>query len=1045
MSAQPSGVIGRGQGSGGNLAAAIFSPANALMNRLAITHKFALLGLMSLVAFAVVMYGLFASLNQVIDSSQRQLQGVVLIKPFARAIQLLQKHRGLSNALLSGNKAAGQYRAMVGGEAMSALQALENILPPGTASKKALEKISTDFENIRKAGLKWSAVESFGAHTSLIRQLQSFSVSVADDFELTHAPEIGAFYLIDTVISKLPHALEDLGQIRAYGTGILAQKRITEHQKVEMNTLIASLRAAGSELEANLDKTSLYRQGVQNSISLAHKEVTDSARQIIDLAASDIVSGRLATPSLEFFNMATDAIDRGYAHLYDSLIPLSEALIKARLATAEKTLYISVGVSLLLLLIVIYFSIGICHAIVHNIRSLAHSAHAFAGGDIHERIHLDTRDELSQVGDSFNEMAAGFSAMLEARLEDEARLRTTIETAMDAVVRMNAAGVIIGWNSQAEAIFGWRAGEVLGRRMSDTIVPEKHRKAHDEGLKRFLLSGEGPVLNTRIEIVGLHREGREFPIELAIAPSRMAGQYEFSAFIRDITERKHQAKELERHRDHLEEMVESRTEQLAEAREVAEAANRAKSNFLANMSHEIRTPMNAIIGFSNLIRRDGVTPMQVDRLDKIDKATQHLLSIINGILDLSKIEAGKLVLEQTHVSLEAIAANVASMLDDQASLKGIELVVKVEPTRSRLVGDPTRLQQALLNFAANAVKFTERGQVCLRIGVEQELAEGLLLLFEVEDTGMGIAPEAIGRLFKVFEQEDNSTTRRFGGTGLGLAITKRLVSLMGGEVGVESTPGVGSRFWFTALLQKTAMAPEIQELASEGDAEARLKSVCTGLRVLVADDEPMNREVAQSLLSEVGFAVDTACNGLEAVQMADAQSYAMILMDMQMPELDGLTATRRIRLNPKSAAVPILAMTANTFAEDKALCLEAGMNGFVSKPFTPAGLFGLMLKWLAIPEGNSRPPPIAEVEQAAVDAAPLRQMDDAVAPVVSRLSELITGNDVAVRQLLRQHAALLGNAMGTQAFTTIERQIAAFDFAAAGTTLAALRGVGSHV
>jgi PAS domain S-box-containing protein len=414
----------------------------------------------------------------------------------------------------------------------------------------------------------------------------------------------------------------------------------------------------------------------------------------------------------------------------------------------------------------------------------------------------------------------------------------------------------------------------------------------------------------------------------------------------DITARKIAEAELDRHRDHLEELVEERTAALTVAKNAAEAANLAKSAFLANMSHEIRTPMNAILGMSYLMRRGEVTPKQADRLGKIDAAAEHLLEIINSILDLSKIEAGKFLLEEAPVSVATLLANVKSILHDRAESKGIHLQTELEFMPFELVGDPTRLQQALLNYGTNAVKFTERGTVTLRATIEFETAAEIWVRFEVQDTGIGIAAETIPRLFASFEQADNSTTRQYGGTGLGLAITRRLAELMGGKAGVESTSGVGSTFWFTACLKKqTGAELEIDQSAIE-DAEKIIALHHRGSRILVADDEAINREVSKTLLESVGLLVDTAADGEQAVAMARNTAYAAILMDIRMPRLDGMVATRQIREMPGGNLAPIVAMTANVFTEDKAACFAAGMNEFLKKPFRPAALFEVLLPWL---------------------------------------------------------------------------------------------------
>ncbi len=418
---------------------------------------------------------------------------------------------------------------------------------------------------------------------------------------------------------------------------------------------------------------------------------------------------------------------------------------------------------------------------------------------------------------------------------------------------------------------------------------------------------------------------------------------------RDITGRKRLMDELDGHRHRLSALVAERTAELEVATRAAEAANQAKSLFLANMSHEIRTPMGAILGFTHLLQREVTTPSQAERLGKIECAGQHLMSIINDVMDITKIEAGMLELEHVPFQIKTVLDAVDNIVGQLAHAKGLTLKMDRATEAKWVSGDPMRLQQALINFAGNAVKFTAKGAITIKVLMLEEASSQVVIRFEVQDQGIGIAPQDLQRLFQPFAQADASITRKFGGTGLGLAITQHLAHRMNGQVGATSVLGEGSVFWFSVRLDTCLPPVGLKSGAARLSQEEQLRRLHRGARILVADDDPFNREIARDILEALELVVDVAHDGADAlamVQRSKVDAYDLILMDVQMPGLDGFAAARVIRGLTQIRQVPILALTANAFAEDRRLALEAGMNGMVTKPIDPKMLYESLANWL---------------------------------------------------------------------------------------------------
>ena len=784
--------------------------------------------------------------------------------------------------------------------------------------------------------------------------------------------------------------------------------------------------------------------------------------------------------------IGTDAIrsqGRGIAYLQLDVQHLQRALQRAMMREHLRDL----GTFCAVLLVLLF---ALDRVVLRPLDAMRKATERLADGELDFRLPpLRTHvRELTQLSVAFNAMASAVASTV-ARLSDsEHRFRMLIASAPEAIVLVNAEGQIHHFNRAAEQLFGYRTGDIQGQSL-DRLLPSHHRAQHGEHLRGF--AGKDADDSRRMQggrlVAGLHRDGRELKLEIGISRSSVGGQTLFTAMIRDVTERVAIEGELARHRTELEAMVRERTAEVVRQRDLAEAATRAKSEFLANMSHEIRTPMNAIIGLAYLVRR-GATREQATHLDKLSAGARHLLAVLNDILDFSKLEAGKLELVPRDTALVGLLDQVCQLFAANAGDKGIELVQWTASGVPAMVSvDDLRLRQVLMNLVGNAVKFTDEGHVTLRTICVEQSAMKARLRFEVSDTGIGIDGDTLARLFQPFEQGDASTTRRHGGTGLGLVICQRLLRMMGTELGVSSTPGRGSGFWFELDVPIVAAAPQatramglpqaaaalvvddlpaareaccealralgfdalgvasadealtavrvaevdgrqfalcivdwrmpgtdglqcvqqiqaaglaavptlllavagsgapdldqlqragiagavdkplsslqiaaqLEHLQSQpraGSASAAADSVHDmleglaahrGRRVLIVDDNPLNQDVFSELLGEAGLDPMIAGNGAEALRLVqDGATLDLVLMDMQMPVMDGLEATRRIRALPSGTDLPIVALTANAQPRDRARCLDAGMNDFLSKPVDLPEFTRVLTRWL---------------------------------------------------------------------------------------------------
>lgn len=531
--------------------------------------------------------------------------------------------------------------------------------------------------------------------------------------------------------------------------------------------------------------------------------------------------------------------------------------------------------------------------------------------------------------------------------ESEEKFRNISESAHEAILTVDLDGSISYMNKAAEKTFGYSVAEAIGKDLAGLLAPESSRAAYQEAFGRFKKIGRGPAAGKMLETEAVRKDGTIIPIEVSLSVITLNDENKMIGIFRDITDRKRAEEELAKHRENLETLVRERTKELEDAKQAADAANGAKSTFLAHMSHEIRTPINAIMGFSQLMQRDDtLAPQQRLHLDVINRSGEHLLAVITDILEMSKIEAGRITLNPTTFSLLALLEELELMFRLRTDAKKLSFAMEGLGDIPRYVeGDEGKMRQILINLLGNAVKFTENGGVVLRIRTHHEEAGGLRLEAEVEDTGPGIPEDEQGDLFKPFQQTQ-SGRRMMSGTGLGLAICKEFVNLMGGEISVVSKVGKGSLFKFHVRLGEGDVG--FAEKKPESHRVKRLKDGQPERRILIADDDELNCAFLSKLLGDVGFATRQVTNGKEAIEEFLAWRPHLILMDMRMPEMNGCEAARRIRASDGGADVKIVGVSASAFEENRREALEAGADDFLTKPFREVVLFAKIEKLLGV-------------------------------------------------------------------------------------------------
>ncbi len=714
-----------------------------------------------------------------------------------------------------------------------------------------------------------------------------------------------------------------------------------------------------------MDKNSLSNLGLQVVALSGSERNLPLLHQLKDLPPKQSKTNWQVVPyqdkqfDLSFITM-DDGSDLHSGAMLVVIDDLTQSLAEIRKSVASR-LQAELATSLLSLLLLAFLVNAPLQRMTRAVRAiplLGRSAFAEARAKIAPRGRHFVDDEI----DSLDEAAIALSFRLET-LEHEVAAhaeelqgmlhrisierdfnKSLLDTAQVIILTQSASGLIHSLNHYGELLLGCSEEELLGKSFLQAAIRPEAAETEIQQALQALATGEHKHIQR--ESILISKPGEQY--QITWNHSRLSGPPGETAMILSVgidhTERKRAEQDLLNLNASLEVRVEERTFELEQAKQQAETANQAKSEFLSNMSHEIRTPMNSIIGMTQLVRRTELNPKQLDYVSKIDHSAQHLLSLINEMLDFSKIEAGKIELDIVDFQLGTILENISSQLGESAASKCLKLVFDVGSDLSHaLRGDSLRLYQVLLNYTSNAIKFTDTGEIIIRARIIENQAPGIdsLIRFEVQDSGIGISAKQIAQLFQPFHQADASTTRKYGGTGLGLAISRQLAEMMGGEVGVESQPGKGSTFWFTARLGKG-----VKPVAAIQTIPSIDLRIIQGTCILLVEDNLFNQQVAKEMLEEAGAIVGIANNGKTALDLLVKKHFDCVLMDMQMPVMDGLEATRQIRANPELVATRIIAMTANAGRENQTRCFDAGMDDFITKPIECQLLLTTLAKWL---------------------------------------------------------------------------------------------------
>jgi PAS domain S-box-containing protein len=884
-----------------------FAPAVGLMNRLTYPRKFLLISVLFALPLVLVTVFLFAEINASLDTARGQTEGLrylTAVQPLFRAVQE-QMEAMVSTA--SGDDAEarrGKNLAQVTA-GITTLERVDRTLGTLLRTGDRYATVKRHADVLRLELERPGAVVSDDLREPLLGALRSLMTRIGDSSRLILDEELTSYYLVDTVLFNLPSSQLIATQMRSQGEVVTHLQSLSNEDRARLGVLEGRLQATNGAITSELKRAmELDPQGrLKTALEKPMEAVAAAERDFRETMSRELMNTGEIKISPAAWREAGTAVLRPSFVLWDRTAAELDRVLQQRINHYWRNKVLVESLVFVVVALVAYLFTGFYLAVMRTVSTLDAAAQQMVNGDVPETLTLPNRDELGQVVASFNRVANALVVASAAR-------QAILDNAVDGIFTFNEHGTIRSFNRAAERIFGYATDDIVGRSVT-LLVPD------GDGLDTLTSSG-------RREVTGRRQDGTVFPMDLGIGEVRQDGNRLLIGMARDITDRKRAEEEL------------------LGAKEAAEGANRAKSTFLANMSHELRTPLNAIIGYSEMLAeeaRDSGNDEYVPDLEKIQRAGSHLLGLINSVLDLSKIEAGKMDLYLETFDLPGMLRDVTATIQPLIQQKGNRLVVEAADDLGEMHADVTKVRQTLFNLLSNASKFTENGTIRLTVG--RESVDGVpWIVFAVADTGIGMTSEQLGRLFQAFTQADVTTTRKYGGTGLGLVITRRFCQMMGGDITVDSTEGVGTTF--TMRLPAHVGEQRPAAAAAAGATTAPLGAEGISGTALIVDDDPAARELLEAFFRKEGFAVAVATTGPEGLRMARELRPAIITLDVMMPGMDGWAVLTQLKAEPALAEIPVIMVT---IVDDRNLGYALGATDYLTKPVDRDRLATLVRKY----------------------------------------------------------------------------------------------------